>query len=204
MRAEGLVKQEHILDAAIKRFSHFGVNKTTLTEIAEDLAISKPLLFYYFNDKNSLIAAVAAKIINECLEGYEEALNAASSPEEGLQSLIEVKRKFFKKYFLLAIQGDSIDVNKLSSEIPQLYVKARIKTEALIAALLKKGVEQKTLKPIDTARTSHLILETLTAFELSIKCRKTVPEIKEIDEMFDKQKGVLEIFFTGLKAAEQK
>jgi len=200
MKAEGLVKQEHILDAAIKRFSHFGVNKTTLTEIADDLAISKPSLFYYFNDKNSLIAAVAGKIINECLAGYEAALQSARSVEDGLLSLVEIKREFFKKYFLLAIQGDSIDINKVSS-IHELYITARAKTESLIADHLNRGMEHNVLKPMDAAKTSHLLLETLSAFEYCIKNRKAVPEMQEIDEMFNKQKEVLQMFLNGLKSS---
>ena len=68
MKVDGNIKLDHILEAAIKRFSHFGVNKTTMTEIADDLAISKPALFYYFQDKNSLIAAVAEKLRDEFLD----------------------------------------------------------------------------------------------------------------------------------------
>jgi len=199
MKAEGLVKLEHILDAAIKRFSHFGINKTTLTEIAEDLGISKPSLFYYFHDKNSLIAAVAGKIINECLESFEAALQSAQSIEEGLLCYVEVKRDFFKKYFLLAIQGDTIDINKVSPAITDIYIAARKKTEALISTHLNKGIEAKELKAVDTEKTSHLLLDTLSAFEFCIKGRKAIPEMKEIDDMFDKQKDVLEMCLNGLK-----
>ncbi|RYZ16531.1 MAG: TetR family transcriptional regulator, partial [Chitinophagaceae bacterium] len=33
-------KRESILEAAIRRFAHFGVSKTTMNEIAADLSIS--------------------------------------------------------------------------------------------------------------------------------------------------------------------
>lgn len=36
MISELSVKQETIVDAALKRFSHFGIDKTTLSEIAGD------------------------------------------------------------------------------------------------------------------------------------------------------------------------
>lgn len=200
MKAEGLVKQEHILDAAIKRFSYFGVNKTTLTEIADDLSISKPSLFYYFHDKNSLIEAVAEKIINECLQSFETTLDSSDSVEEGLLSFIEVKREYFKKYFLLAIQGNNnLDVSNVSSSLTEIYLKAREKTEALISSLLDKGIEQEVFKPTDTKRTSVLLLDTLSAFEYCMKGRKTIPEVKDINEMFDKQKEVLQMFLNGLK-----
>lgn len=204
MKAEGSVKTEHILDAAIKRFSYFGINKTTLTEIAEDLSISKPLLFYYFHDKNSLIAAVAGKIINEFLEALETAFAAAGSVEEGLQSLVEIKREHFKKFFLLAIQGDSADFHKDSSAIHELYQQARKRTTAIISTLLQKGIQERVLKPTDTEKTSQLLLETLAAFEYCMKGRTAVPEMIDIDEMFNKQQAVVNIFLNGLKSSEWK
>src|SRR4051794_37889807 len=105
MKAEGSVKHDYIVDAAIKRFSHFGVNKTKLTEIADDIGISKTSLFYYFPDKSSLLEAVGRKIIYEFLDGFEAALTSANSVGEGLLKFIEVKREYFKKYLLLALQA---------------------------------------------------------------------------------------------------
>lgn len=48
-------KRVKILDVAKKRFAHYGLAKTTMAEIAKDLAFSKALLYYYFPDKNSLL-----------------------------------------------------------------------------------------------------------------------------------------------------
>jgi TetR/AcrR family transcriptional regulator len=199
MKVEGAIKQD-ILEAAIKRFSYFGVSKTTLTEIAEDLAISKTLLFYYFQDKNSLIGAVAHNVIDQFVSDFEKTLETAASVEEGLFALVELKREYFKKYFLLAIQGESADINKLSSALPQIYLQARKKNELLITRLFIKGIEEKVLKQMDPHRASHLFLEILTAFEFCIRARKSIPEMKDIDELFDKQKEVVMMILNGLKA----
>ncbi|HBI89157.1 MAG TPA: TetR/AcrR family transcriptional regulator, partial [Sphingobacterium sp.] len=51
------VKRIKILEAATRRFAHFGMAKTTMSEIAKDLNFSKALLYYYFPDKNSLYSA---------------------------------------------------------------------------------------------------------------------------------------------------
>ena len=198
MKTEAQIKQEHILEAAIKRFSHFGIHKTTLTDIADDLAISKPALFYYFHDKNSLVHAVAEKIINEFLSGYEQGIINAATPHEALLSLIEVKRRYFKKYFLLAIQGDGAEISRISPEIPGMYEQGRQKAAAMIAAVLEKGISQKVFRPMNTEQTSLLLLETLSAFEQCIRTRKSVPDMKDIDELFDKQKEVLTMIINGL------
>jgi len=58
-------KREAIIEAALKRFAHFGVAKTTMTEIGNDLAISKASLYYYFPDKINLYAAFLKTIIEK-------------------------------------------------------------------------------------------------------------------------------------------
>jgi TetR/AcrR family transcriptional repressor of mexJK operon len=200
MSNEGSVKYEQILEAAIKRFSHFGVSKTSLTEIAQDLAISKPSLFYYFNDKNSLITAVAGKIINETLEEFENRLMATDSVEDGLYCIVDVKRKYFDKYFLLAIQGESLEAANVSAGITEVYRHARKKMETLLSALLNKGIGQGVLKQMDTMKTSITLLDTLSAFEYCMKGRKTVPGEKDMNEMFSRQQDVLEMFLNGFRS----
>ena len=51
-------KISNILSAAQKRFGLYGLEKTTMKEIASDLGVSKASLYYYFPDKESLLKAV--------------------------------------------------------------------------------------------------------------------------------------------------
>jgi AcrR family transcriptional regulator len=203
-KAEGSVKQEHIVDAAIKRFSHFGINKTTLAEIADDTGISKPSLFYYFADKSDLLEAVGRRIINEFVEGFEAVLTSAISVEKGLSEFLLVKRSFFKKYLLLALQADSVEMNKMSPQLLKTIVQARKRTELLLADLLSSGVGCKELRPVDVSKTSKLILETLEAFEYAIKYKSSLIELKDIDVLFDKEQEVVQLLLNGLKTNEWK
>lgn len=51
-------KREAILAAAIRMFSEHGYSKVTMTDIAEGAPVSKPTLYNYFADKQSLFGAV--------------------------------------------------------------------------------------------------------------------------------------------------
>lgn len=203
-KEETSLKHEHIVEAAIKRFSHFGIHKTTLAEIAEDTGISKPALFYYFNDKRGLLEAVGRKIINEFLKGYEGVLTSAASVDEGLLDFIEVKRQYFKKYSLLALQADSLEMHKMSPDLTESIDQARNTTEQLLSDLLERGIKQKELRPIDVRKTSALLLEILEAFEYNIKQKTCLVKNTDIDTLFDKQKEVVQLMINGLKAKEWK
>ena len=99
MKVEANVKQELIVDAAIRRFSHFGIAKTTLTEVAEDMAVSKQALSYYFADKQSLVNAVIEKITIEYGDRLRTEMGKAATVEAALLKLTEVKGFFFREVF---------------------------------------------------------------------------------------------------------
>ncbi|MES2874528.1 MAG: TetR/AcrR family transcriptional regulator [Daejeonella sp.] len=204
MKEEVSVKQDHIVEAAIKRFTHFGINKTTLGEIAEDIGISKASLFYYFQDKGTLLEAVGQKIINEVLEGFNSALSSVSSVEDGLLALIEVKRQFFKKYMMLALQSESVEMNKLSPQFTHFIQQSHLRKERIVSDFLKRGIEAKTLRPLDTEKTARLLLETLQAFDHCIKGKSPFLQNLDMDALFDKQKDVMQILLNGLKSNEWK
>lgn len=200
MKPEVSDKQDLILEAAIRRFSHFGVHKTTMTEIADDVTMSKQSLSYYFPDKYCLIAAVINQIIDAYLLEVEQNCLQATSVEKGLLKLIEIKKVFFERYYMLYIQNNNVDIKLGKHEISDLRKRVKSREADLIAALLQKGVSSGELKPVDVNKTSVLLLDTLSAFECSIKVEKVIPQHTDFLEMNKKQQDVLQLFITGLKA----
>ena len=69
------MKEQLILDAAQKRFGLYGIEKTSMREIADDLNLSKASLYYYFPDKESLYRAVVEKEQSEFLDRIAERMN---------------------------------------------------------------------------------------------------------------------------------
>ena len=55
-------KHQLILNAAQKRFAHFGISKTSMEDIAADIGLSKSSLYYYFTTKEDIFKAVIARV----------------------------------------------------------------------------------------------------------------------------------------------
>ncbi len=197
------VKQEHIVEAAIRRFSYYGVHKTTLTEIAEDLALSKQALAYYFHDKQSLVNEVGNKIASEYMDSLQTEVSSAASTEDGLFKLLEVKRDFFQKYFMLAIQAKS---QELAGSHQLTEIQKKLKGEELltISGLMKRGMISNELGPLNEQETALLILDTLHALSFCVKERIIFQDEQLITELFEKQKAVLGLFYHGLKSHPYK
>jgi TetR/AcrR family transcriptional regulator len=94
-------KQELIIEAAIKRFAHFGVAKTTMTEIANDLKLSKASLYYYFPDKLNLYAAVLQTITGRGEKEDEAEIKQISDPFKAIAHYLEKRTEFIIKYYNL-------------------------------------------------------------------------------------------------------
>ena len=65
-------KESMILDAAQKRFAHYGIHKVTMDEIAEDCGLGKASLYYYFPTKEDLFRGVIEREHREFLHRMED------------------------------------------------------------------------------------------------------------------------------------
>src|SRR5690606_22486013 len=88
-------------EVAKKRFAHFGMNKTTMAEIAKDLSISKALLYYYYPDKNSLYAAVLGYVMNEMIDASNDLIDTTEDSEAVFLATIQSKTDYLTKYYIL-------------------------------------------------------------------------------------------------------
>jgi len=92
-------KRELIIEAALKRFAHFGLAKTTMTEIASDLSLSKALLYYYFPDKINLYAAVLESLIESGDAEVKKGLSEINDSKEALYYYLDKRHEYLKKYY---------------------------------------------------------------------------------------------------------
>ena len=193
-------KRELILDGAIKRFSHFGVNKTSMAEIADDLSLSKPALYYYFPDKQSLILAVAEKISAEYMCQVEENFLQHSNQEDALMNLIEIRRNFFQKYFMLHMEEEYSDAHLRDKSFIKMIHANKDKEVEILAESFKRGVANGEIRDIDTVRTSELLIDTLRGLRSCMRAEKMIlPDSSSFDNILNKQKEVARIFLYGIK-----
>jgi len=194
-------KREQIIEGAIKRFIHFGINKTTMNDIAEDLSVSKPSLYYYFPDKRSLIVGVIEKIFTDYFDLLKKKYNPEASLEDTLFQTIEIRNTFFMKYFML----------RISEGLPDIFnddgMKMKLNTlkqseKVFYAEIFEKAQDKGEIKHENMAHVAELYLESLMG--LTNMCimelgKDLLPDKKAINKMTQKQKDLSSIFTRGLK-----
>jgi TetR/AcrR family transcriptional repressor of mexJK operon len=195
-------KRDVIIEGAIKRFIHYGINKTTMNEIAEDLSVSKPSLYYYFPDKNSLVLGVIDKIFTDYFEIIEKDKVSDISLEARLGIFIEVKHRFFQKYYMLHLSGGSPDSSLNSDELKSHFMKMKKKNEDFHAEVFKRAIEKGEMAPTDVNKIAELYLESLagiTSLCIMHGNKELFPSKKEMKAMLEKQLSLSKIFIKGLQ-----
>lgn len=195
-------KREMIVDSAIKRFSHFGIQKTTMNEIADDISVTQPSLYHYFPDKMSLVIAVVEKIMVDYFDELEKQLSGLTSIEAEFNAILICRKKFIRRYFMLNLTETSPEAGQIQNACYGVMEQARLRESTLVATLLTKSVENGTIAPLDVDKMSKLYLDTITGLSVMVLIpvkNKFSPGEEEFDLIYEKQKELSAVFLSGLK-----
>jgi len=192
-------KKEHIVQAALKRFSHYGFNKTTMSEIAIDLNITKANLYYYYPDKNALIKDVLAYISDEIFTQQHEVLIQYNGDiVDILCKLLEVRANFLKDYYVLHI-NENLEWIK-GQGIGTLLERFHYKNIEIVGDLLARAAENGEIDvyAIDEAATSYT--EIMAGLSLLRSVSDTIsgmPNAGNVDDILESQKKATKFIFSN-------
>lgn len=86
------VTRQHILRAALKHFANSGYAAASVQEIVDDARVSKPALYYYFQDKAGLFQA----LVDEAHDERYRLMQAAAARARDLRTqLVEILTDLF-------------------------------------------------------------------------------------------------------------
>lgn len=76
---------KQILQAALKRFANAGYAATSVQQIVDDVQVSKPALYYYFQDKAGLFEA----LVHQAHDARYEVLRTAAARSSDIREQLE-------------------------------------------------------------------------------------------------------------------
>ncbi len=194
-------KRTQILEAATRRFAHFGLAKTTMAEIASDLSFSKALLYYYFPDKNALYAAVLEHVIGQSFAEIESELATIDDCHDAMMFVLDQRIAFIMRYYTLLEHAVSA-VQLMPDEMACVMEDSKSKEVHTIGLILQKGVGAGQLVVGDIRETAEILLFALVGMRFSIlkDIKGTLfPTKEEFDRILHLQKKMATIFLNGLQ-----
>jgi AcrR family transcriptional regulator len=200
VQSEKLMKEQLIIEAAQKRFGLFGIEKTSMREIAEDLSLSKASLYYYFPDKESLYRAVVEKEQTEFLDMVIEKISSTGKADHLLMEYANARLSYFRSLLNLSrlrLQHYS-DLKPLLKDIMNIF---REKEKEIIVKIIEKGLKEGVFFYDDTEKAASLFLDILKGLRMTILNDRIslVLDETEYERYLEKTNDVTEIFIRGLK-----
>lgn len=177
-------KVDSILSTARHMFIRYGIQKTSLEEIARISRVAKATIYNYFGNKDQVFMEVLNREVADISARIHEAVDQVMSPMEKLRAFI---------FTTFGVLKDSADILNLHSGlIERLMPTSRTihkllfsKQTATLQAILKEGVKKGIFKN-DDLRTTHSILYALRGIEVTWLLHKDTAEIeRDLEGLFD-------------------
>jgi AcrR family transcriptional regulator len=193
-------KVELIIEASQKRFGLFGIEKTSMREIADDLKLSKASLYYYFPDKESLYKAVVEKEQIEFISKISERISSIQEPEQLLLEYANARLSYFRT--LLNLSRLRLEAySELKPGFRETIQDFKEKEKEILKRIFEKGISSGIFFINDTDQTASLFLDLLKGLRTTLVNEKKTLfiEQEEYDLLLQKTIAFTNIFIKSLK-----
>jgi TetR/AcrR family transcriptional regulator len=147
---------DQILAAAGRLFGELGVASTTMSRLAAEVGLGQSSLYYYFRSRDEVVAALVARANVVPLELVERITTADASVPARLHRFVRGDVEA-----LCALPFDINEIHRIAARDRERfagYWKERSQLERRLAALVREGVADGSLRDVDPASTVRLIL----------------------------------------------
>ena len=160
-------KRQTILDMARKIFSRFGLNKTTMDEIAKATRMGKATLYHYFSSKEQIFAEVIKEESRILKDKLDDALENAKTPQEKLRAYIITRIKYLNVLAntYSALSDDYLEHYSSVKKFRQEFSENELQT---LAALLRYGVDKKVFSVMKINDVANVMVMALRGLEFAL------------------------------------
>ncbi len=151
-----IARKDEVIRVAARLFAAKGYHATTLDEIAEEMGVTKPALYYYIASKGDILQT----IINRVMEPMEQVCEVGQSnlqPKEKMEKIIRMLVQFAaerKETTLIAFE----QANILPKRSQDALKRRQKEVERVVEQTLKEGVEQGCFTVSNVRMTCFAIL----------------------------------------------
>ena len=189
-------KQQRILDAALAQFTQYGIQRTSMHDIAQKAEVSRASLYSYFKNKDEIFRSVSIGVHERLLVDVEAVLSGGDGADLGERVF---QALFIRHSRFLTLVLDSSHGSELEDEYSRLcgdvVANANAKFEARLAGVFEgllssdsKHLGSGSLSPADAARILNLA---------AAGCKRGVKDAEEFEQRI---RSLADIYIKGVQA----
>lgn len=132
--------KERIGKAAMHCFEKFGIEKTTLEDIAKAVGLNKATLYYYYKNKEEIFLEVAVREGKEFITALQERTRLKKGGDNQILFYLQERVNYYKNVLNVS-HASAETINKMLPKYFELYDDMLKKEVQFIAMLLAEGIK---------------------------------------------------------------
>lgn len=175
------IDSEIIYQAALENFSKFGLRKTTLDDIAQDLGVTKSNLYRYTANKETLYHEAVAFALYKWQNRVKSALVGIESPREQLLTLCQRAFTYLSedKVFCEILKNDPNIFPLFPSQ--DHYPEINAASINLLKDIIQRGIKLGEFRPMDA---DQIALSFFSIYKMFIIQTYIHPEENFVSQVF--------------------
>ncbi|HEX7712715.1 MAG TPA: TetR/AcrR family transcriptional regulator [Bacillota bacterium] len=182
-------RKTEILDAFMRLVSQYGIDKTTMQDIAREAEINVALIYKDFRNKEDLVEAYIYRKIQQIMVECEQIQKQDLPPEQllhefisGLFRVIQSSVLQDKGFWQFVRDENTIKYLRRMIHKKDSFLQANIK---MIEEIMARGVREGVFEIEDLHETAELFLDAFHKyFGMMFKCRTEADLFSGIDKMY--------------------
>jgi len=182
---------ESILDTAKKMFARYGLQKTSLDEVARMARVAKATIYNYFGSKDRVYLEVLRREMDEIVEKISSSVDQEALPEDKLVAFVKAKFRYMRQAINI-LNLDREGIEKLLPSAESIRNELIEQEVDIIRSILNEGAEKGIFHINNTLLAARAIGHALRGFELNWLVQESE---ERIDHHLDE---LMSIIFYGL------
>jgi AcrR family transcriptional regulator len=176
-------KAESILNTAKKMFGRYGLQKTTLDEIARMARVAKATIYNYFGSKDSVYLEVLRREANEIVEKISFSVGQEALPGDKVVAFARARFQYMRQAInILNLDRDGIE--KVLPKAESIRSELFEREVDIICSILEEGVEKGVFCLNNVPLAASAIGHALRGFELNWLVQENEEQIEyHLDEL---------------------
>jgi AcrR family transcriptional regulator len=189
-------KAESILNTAKKMFGRYGLQKTTLDEIARMARVAKATIYNYFGSKDRVYLEVLRREANEIVEKISFSVSQEALPGDKVVAFARARFQYMRQAInILNLDRDGIE--KVLPKAESIRSELFEREVDIICSILEEGVEKGVFCLNNVPLAASAIGHALKGFELNWLVQESEERIEHhLDELIN-------IIFYGLMSEKR-
>jgi TetR/AcrR family transcriptional regulator, biofilm operon repressor len=193
-----LVK-EKIGRVAMKCFSKYGLDKTTLDDIAKEVGLNKASLYYYYKNKEDIFLEVAIREGQDFLSSLQQKTLEKKNTEARVTFYLLERINYYKNI----LNMNRVSVETLHKMLPRFFelFDSIMKAETeFLSKIIKEGVKSKELVKVNPDNLASSLIAMNDALKHHAEHKAILKNQDEIDysQILLDMKFLLALIFKGL------